>query len=265
MFNLLISVFVPKLHSLFLSSNMCSRKPNQIQALNISLGAVALHPNRLAPLQARYQSLLHVYSKRTARYSTSFHALRLIITIGSLIVPALLSVQNNSASSQDVYWVVWVLSLLVTMSNGVVTLLKIDKKYYLLNTVYQQLMSEGWQYIHLSGKYSGQKTPGSSPTHENQYPFFTQAIEKIRMRHVEEEYYKVTDVSAQSQGQSQTDPLVPPTPLRNPLLQVNELVGTTIRRQVAPGAGQGQTTNTQAQSQGADPLTRIEEVEEGTT
>ena len=239
---------------------MCSRKPNQIEALNTSLGAVALNPIRLAPLQARYQSLLHMYSKRTSRYSSSFHALRLIITIGSLIVPALLSVQNNSASSQEVYWVVWVLSLLVTMSNGVVTLLKIDKKYYLLNTVYQQLMSEGWQYIHLSGKYSGQKTPGTAPTHENQYTFFTHAIEKIRMRHVEEEYYKVTDVSAQAQAQGQIDPLVPPTPLRNPLLQVNELAGTTIRRQGPPGAGQA--TNTQTQTQG-DPLTRIEEVEEG--
>ena len=232
--------------------SLCKRRMDQVEALHISLRGVALQPSRLTTLQARYQSLLHMYSRRTARYSCSFHTLRLIITIGSLIVPALLSVQNNGtpSASQEVYWVVWVLSLLVTISNGVVTLLKIDKKYYLLNTVYQQLMSEGWQYIHLSGKYSGQKTPGSPPTHENQYPFFTHAIEKIRMRHVEEEYYKVTDVSAQTQQAGQADSLVPPTPLRNPLLQINE--GTTIRRQ----------NTTQGPQQG---LTSIEEAHEGAT
>ena len=244
--------------------SLCKRRMDQVEALHTSLRGVGLHPSRLTPLQARYQTLLHMYSRRTGRYSCSFHTLRLLITIGSLIVPALLSVQNGSASqnSQEVYWVVWVLSLLVTMSNGIVTLLKIDKKYYLLHTVYQQLMSEGWQYIHLSGKYSGQKTPGSPPTHENQYPFFTHAIEKIRMRHVEEEYYKVTDVSAQTQlAQQVGDPLVPPTPLRNPLLQINE--GTTIRRQNTQG--QGQSTGQGTGQVTGQSLSAIEEANESTT
>lgn len=234
---------------------MCKRRPSQIDAVNASLADVALHPSRLTPLRTRYQTILRMYSTRTSRYSYSFHTLRILITIGSLIVPALLSVQNNGTASQEVYWVVWVLSLLVTMSNGIMTLLKVDKKYFLLNTVIQQLLSEGWQYIHLSGKYSGQRTPGQAPTHENQYPFFAHSIEKIRMKHVEEEYYKVTDVSAQQQGQ-QAETLVPPTPLRNPLLQLNDglgtaTTGTTVRRQT-------QTQN--PQTQGLPP---IEEVEEG--
>ena len=252
---------------------MCKPRLTQIAALNTNLAAVSLHQSRLTPLLARYHTLLHLYGKRTNRYSFSFHTLRLIITIGSLIVPALLSIQNNTTHSEEVYWVVWVLSLLVTMSNGVMTLLKVDKKYFLLHTVFQQLMSEGWQYIHLSGKYSGHKTPGTPPTHENQYPFFTHAIEKIRMKHVEEEYYRITDMNSTQVNQPQTDPLVPPTPLRNPLLQVNDGTGatgaTTLIRRQPPFL---QTSNTQSQGQGqgtsgqgTQNLTAIEEAAEGST
>ena len=34
-------------------------------------------------------------------------------------------------------------------------LVKIDKKYYFLNTTLERLRSEGWQYFSLTGRYSG--------------------------------------------------------------------------------------------------------------
>jgi nucleoside-diphosphate-sugar epimerase len=175
---------------------MC-RGSRHIHAVTSSLETVDIEIPQRKAITARYTLLLHTYNKRVKKYSCSFHSLRLIITIGSLIVPALLSVQYTNGNtipsniSMEVYWIVWVLSLFVTISNGVVTLLKIDKKYYSLHTVYQQLLSEGWQYIHLTGKYNGQKTPGMNPTHENQYPHFCHSIDKIHMKSVEDEYYKV--------------------------------------------------------------------------
>jgi hypothetical protein len=73
------------------------------------------------------------------------------------------------------------------------TLFKIDKKFYFLHTTYEQLMSEAWQYIHLSGKYSGYYLKGGTPTHQNQYVFFCHNLEKIKLKQVEEEYYKLMD------------------------------------------------------------------------
>jgi hypothetical protein len=115
------------------------------------------------------------------------------------------------------YWLVWNLSLFVTISNGVMALLKVDKKYFVLNTTYQHLLSEGWQFIHLSGKYSGFYTPSAAASHENQFIYFCNMVEKIRMKQVEEEYYKIDQAhshgSGSSSGQGQ-EQLVPPTPAK---------------------------------------------------
>lgn len=225
-------------------------KPSHIKQLVSAFEDVQLEPFQKKAITVRLQTLLEEYSDRTGRYSCSFHSLRIIITVGSLIVPALLSVQYNvnaSATQIDeaVYWIVWMLSLFVTISNGIVTLFKVDKKYYVLNTTFQHILSEGWQFIELSGKYSGHKTPSLIPTHQNQYIVFATTLEKIRMRNIEDEYYKITEQHASThtagQQQSQTDNLVPPSSLSQPLLLNNSeqsVNGTTLRRQNAATAQQ---------------------------
>ncbi len=195
-------------------------KTNQhIQAIERSLNKVSLKPDIRESLIARYITLLHEYHKRKQRYSYSFHVLRIIVTVGSLIVPAVLSVQytsgnvtENSANlSSEVYWIVWTLSLFVTISNGIMSLLKMDKKYHSLHTTFEQLLSEGWQYVHLSGRYF---TEGVNPsTHDTQFPVFCFYIEKVRMKQIEDEYYKTVE-----QGSTGSE-IQPKTPWRNPFPQ----------------------------------------------
>jgi hypothetical protein len=188
-------------------------------------------------LMERYNSLLLKMDNQALRLSISFHSSRCIITIGSLIVPALLSIQYTTGTGTNlgIYWTTWVVSLLVTICNGLSTLLKIDKQYFHLHTVREQLISDGWQYLELTGKYSGFHTPGHPPTHENQFIFFCHSVEKIRMKQIQEDYYKVNE--AQQQGtvnQSQNaltstrivPTLLPPTPLQGDLA----LIPTEIKR-----------------------------------
>jgi hypothetical protein len=195
---------------------------NQITIIREAIHTTNLLPDQRTTLSSRFLSLLEEYRGRSRRYSCAFNALRIIITVGSLIVPALLSVQyavgnvgsTNTSISSEVYWVVWNLSLFVTISNGVMSLLKVDKKYFTLNTTYEHLLSEGWQFVHLSGKYSGFYTPGMPASHNNQFVFFCNMIEKIRMKQVEEEYYKI-DQAAHTQGGHALgahEQLIPPTP-----------------------------------------------------
>jgi hypothetical protein len=73
----------------------------------------------------------------------------------------------------------------------------VDKKYHLLHTTLEQYKTEVWQYIHLSGKY-GKIIENQAPTHANQYIFFTYNLEKIRMKMVQEEYFKLMDGKEQS-------------------------------------------------------------------
>jgi hypothetical protein len=155
-------------------------------------------------LHSRFISLLRDYERRCVFYTGMFHICRFLVTVGSLIVPALLSIQytdtsrstssNSSESFQyQIYWATWVISLLVTTSNGIATVFKIEKKYYFLHTTLEQLRSEGWQYVMLTGRYSGFYTQPDAATHKNQYVFFCHTIEKIKMKQVTEEYFKIED------------------------------------------------------------------------
>lgn len=155
-------------------------------------------------IHRRFISLLRDYERRCVFYTAMFHICRFLVTVGSLLVPALLSIQytdtsrsmssNGSETFQyQIYWATWVISLLVTTSNGIATVFKIEKKYYYLHTTLEQLRSEGWQYVMLTGRYSGFYTQPDAATHRNQYVFFCHTIEKIKMKQVTEEYFKIED------------------------------------------------------------------------
>jgi hypothetical protein len=91
------------------------------------------------------------------------------------------------------------------------SLFKLDKKYFFINTTLEMLHSEGWQYIALSGRYAGKDLIDPS-THENQFLVFSYMAEKIKMRQVEEEYWKFTDTSGVGNATNQKAPLISPTP-----------------------------------------------------
>ena len=198
-------------------------------------------------LLERFIPLMNEYEQRCYFFAVIFHCTRFIITVGSLIVPALLSIQystpgqvaGTSEFSYQIYWVTWVISLLVTISNGVLTLFKVEKKYYLLHTNLEHLRSEGWQFIGLSGRYSGFYTPNDKPSHSNQFLFFCHTVEKIKMKQVEEEYFKINDAvqtttpsktttSEADKPQLISDGLVPPTPLNHVLKQLLTNMGQTV-------------------------------------
>jgi len=203
----------------------CFRETSVERAIQHGIDGIPLTQHQKDILVFRFTNVLRNYKRRSCLYAGWFHTLRFLVTVGSLIVPALLSVNFDTTCDPKVYtilyWVTWTLSLLVTTSNGVITLFKVDKKYYMLHTIYEQLQSEGWQFMELSGKYSGFYTPNHTPTYENQFKYFCHAIEKIKMRQVEDEYYKVHDQSSSHPtAHAAAHPtIVPPSPIHLDVLQ----------------------------------------------
>jgi hypothetical protein len=178
------------------------------------LTATALTRMQKNSVRRRYFELLRDFRVRCRMYSFLFHIGHFTITVGSLVVPALLSVQYASAGitfidatsfQAQVYWTTWILSLLVTMFNGILVLFKVDMKYYFLHTTLERLRSEGWQYLELTGRYAGALTQnGETPSHRNQFKYFCHYIEKIKLKQVEEEYYKYEDSQKNAGGASTT-------------------------------------------------------------
>jgi hypothetical protein len=161
-----------------------------------------LSPQQIDVIKHRYKFLMSEYRRRAAYYSALFYTLRMTMTVGSLAVPALLSIQTNPANQQNMYWFTWALSLAVTTANGVMTLFKLDRRFFMLHATMEKLRTEMWQYVQLSGRYSGHHG-ANRPTHANQYVYFCSHLEKIRMKHIEEEYIKMAE---------NHDPPPPPLP-----------------------------------------------------
>jgi hypothetical protein len=181
---------------------ICKRRYKDYDRFCTSLDKIQLHDTNKEIIRLRYLPILRTLQKRATNYSIIYYTGHIIITVGSLFVPALLSIQYADTTNNDsfnrafqiqIFWTTWVISLLVTIFNGVLTLFKIDKKYYFLNTMLERVRSEGWQYIQLTGRYSGHLINHNIPTHENQYVFFSHRIEKFKMKQVAEEYFKSED------------------------------------------------------------------------
>jgi hypothetical protein len=202
-----------------------------------ALSNVVLSPLQQSIVTGRYVQLVKHLRGRTARVSLIFHSSRIVITVGSLIVPALLSIQGAASVNTTIYWATWVVSLLVTICNALMALFKFDKRYYYLHTILEKLVSEGWQYVELTGKYSGYNTPGHAPTHENQFIYFCHAIEKIRMKQVEEEYYKLSESQSQTtQVQAATESkssLIPPTPQQADFATIPTELAEAVKSEIA--------------------------------
>jgi hypothetical protein len=91
------------------------------------------------------------------------------------------------------------------------TLFKVDKKYYFLHTISYQLESEAWQYISLTGRYAqkGKDVNGTEfdLTHKELFFYFTYMMEKMVMKQVEEEYFKLLHDSELQKDGMPTDKL----------------------------------------------------------
>lgn len=152
--------------------------------------------------ELRYISLLEDYEQRLKYIDPCYHASRLLVSIGSVAVPALLSIQSpTSTFSTPLFWTTWMISLSVTVCHNLTSIFRFDKKFFGVHSTLERLKSEGWQYLELTGNYSGHHGH-VAPTHANQYVYFLNKIERIKLKHVEEEFNSFKEPEKQNQGGS---------------------------------------------------------------
>jgi len=170
-------------------------KTQNVELTRLFRALPGLTPVQIRILELRYLNLLNIYEKRIRYIDFFHHFTRSFISLGSVAVPALLSIQSpTSPSSVGLYWATWILSLSVTCLHNFVTIFRFEKKYFGLHATYEKLQSEGWYYLQLSGRYSGingfpHNPPHRiKPTHQNQFSLFVHTIEKIQNKQISDEY-----------------------------------------------------------------------------
>lgn len=127
--------------------------------------------------QNRYLDLVNRYRKKYRRINLMYNTLRLTVMIGSIFIPALLTLQKDPTTiiSITTYWVVFALSLFVTLSNSMLELFNVaavNTKYWLH---VQRLETEGWQFLNLTESYSKYETVNQG------FQKFTSRVEKLHL------------------------------------------------------------------------------------
>ena len=139
-------------------------------------------------LKSRFLAEVLRYEKRKDNTKRYYNVFRFIVTIGSILLPAILSIGQMDPAKlprnfdQITYWSSWTISLMVTASNGFLQLFSLDKNYFEYAITTEQLKTEGWQYFQLSGKYN------DSPDHETAFKFFCKSVENIKKKQIEQEF-----------------------------------------------------------------------------
>lgn len=203
-------------------------KPNTKQLEDIFPTINATEPFKSIVI-TRYLTLLHEYKKRARKFSYGFFTLELFISIGSLVVPALLSL----TPSDNTFWFAWFISLFVSISNSALSILRIDKKYYTIHTVYNQLISEGWQFANLTGNYYSPPDLG----HDTQIQHFAYRLERIYMKQIQEEYMKVKIGENESSAKvhpTNQDTLLPKSLPAPPTTSTQQTIQAISAQPIAP-------------------------------
>ena len=139
-------------------------------------------------IKYRFLNEINFYEKKRDHTKKFYNAFRFCVTTGSILLPAILSMGQMDPAKlpknfdQITYWTTWMISLLVTASNGFLQLFSLDKNFFAYSMVVEQLKTEGWQFFGLSGKYEDYKT------HQEAYKTFSKSIETIKRKQVAQEF-----------------------------------------------------------------------------
>tara|TARA_B110001469_G_scaffold127646_3_gene149485 strand:- start:5008 stop:5694 length:687 start_codon:yes stop_codon:yes gene_type:complete len=140
-------------------------------------------------LKNRFLDQVVLYDKKAKTAEFFYILFSVFITIGSIILPALLSIQQMDYSDNDetdekiqitIYWITWTISIMITICNGLIQLLGLNKQYLSFIRTREKMLSEGWYYFQLTGDYK-------ESTHKISFSEFCEEIEKIKENQVDKE------------------------------------------------------------------------------
>ena len=135
-------------------------------------------------LKKRYTKLVIFYENYAADINRKYNICRIIISVGSMILPTLQTIQNNEtvASIKDeIFWAAIGTSLSVMISNNLISMFSLDRRYIMYAVTAEKLKAVGWKYFELSDMFSNK-------THIENWILFWNEVEKIKKLQVIAEF-----------------------------------------------------------------------------
>jgi len=159
--------------------------------VNPLIDNIKLSKYRRNILKKRYTKLVIYYEKYAIDINNKYNICRLIISVGSMILPTLQTIQNNesvAAYKDEIFWAAICTSLGVMISNNLISMFSLDRKYVMYAVTAEKLKAIGWKYFELSDMFH-------SRTHIENWVLFWNEVEKIKKLQVIAEFTDNDDKS----------------------------------------------------------------------
>lgn len=143
-------------------------------------------------INLRYLRVVKNLEESTKRATFYYYLLSSVVTLGSILVPSLISIQDrafkfNATDSEKtehsnyIYWTVWIISILVTLSNAFIKLLRFDQTCISRILRLNQLRSEGIMYVTKTDVYA-------HISDTERFDKFVTAVEKLKNLQLHQEF-----------------------------------------------------------------------------
>ena len=152
---------------------------------NIIIKLLALSPFKKEILRRRYSLNIGDYQQKRDYIRFLYRLFQVIITIGSIIVPSLLSVQMTDYIKTnyeiEVGLGVLTISIIVSICTGIIHLFKMDELYYNYAITLEKMKNLWYKYVSLSGIFH-------NSTHNESFSILIIMMEDIIMNQKFQEY-----------------------------------------------------------------------------
>jgi hypothetical protein len=133
-------------------------------------------------LKKRFVSQVVLYEFKATRVGRRYNLLRFVVTVGSMILPTLQTIQTDPkvASIDDyVFWAAIGTSLTVMIANGMIQMFSFDKKYTIYHLAVEKMKAIGWQWLERSGKYA-RNLDGTQARYADNWSAFWNDLERVK-------------------------------------------------------------------------------------
>lgn len=131
-------------------------------------------------LRSRWLESLLWMESAAQRTRTRYYALRSVIAVGAVVVPALVSLNVIGAAKTAILWVTFAVSLVVGLSAALEGFFRLGERWRHYRRRAEQLKAEGWDFYELAGAYK------DAADHSAAFPAFAVKVQLILAQEVEE-------------------------------------------------------------------------------
>lgn len=143
-----------------------------------SLNSLPISSYQKEVINNRYICVVNDAAASYRNTATAYYALTNIITIAGVLIASLI-VLNKFFEAELLFWMSWILSIILAISNKLLYSFNISKKYILNGEIVEKLQSEGWAFMVGIGRYK------KCITLDQRFEMFCSRVEKLKLKAVE--------------------------------------------------------------------------------